>query len=320
MTMSREDILTILAQNIESRGSAFPLAPTRLTEWSRGLGLPRGGKTVLYTGHMYQMMPYLKGLQQRQEKWPILFKGGKIARFVNPFVNLTAIITMGAAPMDDREFYYQVLRNVVNLLRGCAIEFGYLYKEEDYAGTLAYDLGLDRAFERHAARVYRRLKNHGVKELITVDPHTTDILKNVYPQVVEGFDIEVKHYLEILAERWPSKTKTPGGGPVVVHDSCVCARYLNMIQEPRHLLSSIGISTLEPELSGKNTHCCGGPVESLYPEKARDIARNRMDQLKNLGETVVTMCPICHLNLVNATENHEHIIDIANLLIRRKEE
>ena len=43
-------------------------------------------------------------------------------------------------------------------------------------------------------------KKNGVEKIITVDPHTTHTLRTVFPEFVKGFDIEVKSYLEVLAE------------------------------------------------------------------------------------------------------------------------
>ncbi len=78
-------------------------------------------------------------------------------------------------------------------------------------------------------------------------------------------------------------------GEVVVHDPCVFARYENIVDEPRRLLAATGISLKDPEKSGRMTWCCGGPVESLYPEKALANAAKRMEQLRAMGSEVVTM-------------------------------
>ena len=149
-----------------------------------------------------------------------------------------------------------------------------------------------------------------------MDPHTTDMLRNVYPEVIPGYDVEVKSYLEVLREQG-MESKTNLHSDVVIHDSCVYARYLDVVDEPRHLLERAGTTIHEPEYSGKMTFCCGGPAESLFPSKAHEIADKRMEQLVDTGHDVVTMCPICLFNLESAAgENGVAVEDISEYLVK----
>ncbi|HEY3314955.1 MAG TPA: (Fe-S)-binding protein, partial [Bacillota bacterium] len=184
---------------------------------------------------------------------------------------------------------------------------------ELYSGALIYDLGVDEALKSHARKVYGVLKKHGVKNVITVDPHTTNMLRSVYPTVIEGYDLEVKSYLEVLAERGTKPARTLAG-EVVVHDSCVFARYENVVDQPRALLSRAGLTVREPEDAGKFTWCCGGPAESLYPKKALANAQKRVEQLKKVAQDGVTMCPICYVNLQKAAGEAMHFQDISHYL------
>jgi Fe-S oxidoreductase len=103
---------------------------------------------------------------------------------------------------------------------------------------------------------------------------------------------------------------------VVIHDSCVYARYEGMIEQPRDLLRNAGVTASEPELAGRSTYCCGGPIESLFPSKAHQIAANRIGQLKANGEDIVTMCPICQVNLRKAAGESCRVSDISNTLAK----
>ena len=51
-----------------------------------------------------------------------------------------------------------------------------------YSGILLYDLGDQRGFVRHARWLADRLQKAGVTKLITVDPHTTYALKELFPK------------------------------------------------------------------------------------------------------------------------------------------
>ncbi len=101
---------------------------------------------------------------------------------------------------------------------------------------------------------------------------------------------------------------------LVIHDSCIYARYEGIIDEPRLLLQNAGVKIHEPELSGRLTHCCGGPLESLFPAKAHEIGMKRAAQLAECGNQVVTMCPICMANIKRASDSSLEIKDLAEHL------
>lgn len=307
-------ILGILSDNLRKRGSVLPLSKRAATGWARGLDLPRGGETILYTGHMYQMVPALDVMSAQmaalENSFMTRFMG--IGRLLNKFVNLSFFMSLTASS-EKMRYSNQVLRDIAGLLRDAGVEFGYLYEKELYAGALVHDQGMDEVFGNHARRVAAGLKKQGVRRLITVDPHTTNMLRQVYPRYVKDFDIEVQSYLEVLAQAHP-EAKEPVNGEVVVHDSCVYARYEKMLDQPRELLRAAGLAVRDPELSGKSTHCCGGPLESLFPGEAHRISGLRVDQLEAEGKSVVTMCPICRVNLSKAAGDRLVISDIANTL------
>ncbi len=314
MSLPIAPILGIFADNVRKRGSVLPLSNRVATGWAGGLDLPRGGETVLYTGHMYQMVPAIDAMSSQlallENSFLTRFFG--IGRFMNKFINLSFFMGLTASS-EKMQHSNQVLRDIVVLLRGAGVEFGYLYEEELYAGALLYDDGLDEAFGEHARRVTEHLKKLGVKRLITVDPHTTKMFRQAYPHFVKDFDIEVQSYLEVLGEAH-LEAKEPVNGEVVIHDSCVYARYEDVCEQPRELLRAAGLSVREPELSGKSTHCCGGPLESLFPAEAHRICKKRVDQLEAEGKNVVTMCPFCWVNLTKAAGDRLVINDIASTL------
>ena len=299
MPLPTRDVVGILADNLRIRGSVLPIPARQATRWARELDLPRGGETVLYTGLMYQLIPYI----ERLVKLELLLGDTPLARFtglgrrINRFVNGVAFVARPSAR--ERAEYEQVPGNVARLLQHAGVEFGYLYEDDLYAGTLAYDLGADEAVAAHARRVVNMLHRHGVREVITIDPHTTNMLRTVYPKLVEDYDLRVRNYLEVLAERgmdFPAQV----GQKVVIHDPCVYARYENIVEPPRQLLRAAGVEIAEPENGGPLTWCCGGPAEALYPARAAAVAAGRVAQLRELAPDCVTMCPICLVNLRKA--------------------
>jgi len=313
MPVPIDSTLGILGDNLRQRRSALPLGRRRATAWARGLNLPHGGPTVLYTGQMWQMVPAINAMSRQLGKYEgrdsaRLFR---IARRMNRWVNLTPFLARSNRP--ERQAYDGRLQNIARLLRAAGIEFGYLYEKDLYTGALAHDEGLDRVFIDHARYVFETLKGAGVQRVITVDPHTTNMLRSVYPKVVPGFDLEVQSYLEVLAERKLAPLANLGD-TVTLHDSCVYARYEGVIEPPRELLAAGGVTLAQPELSGKLTFCCGGPLETLFPGKSSEIARKRVDQLSACSSKIVTACPLCLANLSRVAPKGVEVRDISEYL------
>lgn len=308
----------ILADNLRMRGSVLPVPPAAATRWAHGLGLPHGGETVLYTGALYQLIPYIAAMGRAQERLadsPLAQLAG-LGRAANRVVNISAFMARPGARARDE--YNRSLRNVAGLLRAAGVEFGYLGAEELYSGALIHDLGADGVFEAHAHRVHEMLRAHGVRRLITVDPHTTHMLRQVYPEVLEGYGLVVESYLEVLAGAGlqPQRPDGVSDETLAIHDSCYYARGMNMTDEPRHLLERAGTEVREPEFAGKFTWCCGGPVESIYPKKAHEGGRKRAEQLAAVAGRAVTMCPICLVNLRRAAPAGLRVDDISDYLAK----
>lgn len=308
-------VIGILADNLRLRGSVLPISEGNATRWTRGLGLPRGGDTVLYTGMMYQLIPYIEALV-KAEKFlghSPLARLAPLGRRINRLVNLSAF--MGRPSTELKAIHNQVPVDVAGLLKEAGVEFGCLYEDDLYTGALAHDLGADEVVAEHARRVHAVFKKHGVKTIITIDPHTTNMLRSVYPRLLPDYDIEVKTYLEVLAERGLAPRQALSG-EVVVHDSCVFARHEDLIDDPHRLLEATGVTMKEPEYSGRFTWCCGGPVESLYPEKAAANAAKRVEQLQAIAPEVATMCPMCLINLKGAAPAGVSFNDLSHYLKR----
>jgi len=315
MPLPTEHVLGILVDNLMKRKSVLKLSPHTTTRWAQGLNIPRGGETVLYTGHMYQLIPAISALAAKmaffENSWITNFFG--LGRFINKFVNLAWF--MARTDAKETKQYNDILRNIAQLLQAAEVDFGYLYEDEMYSGALVHDEGVDDAFKQHAQRVFEVFKRNGVKSVITVDPHTTNMLRSVYPEYVEGYDLKVKSYLEVLIDSNVEAPRTLDLD-MTIHDSCVYARYEDIVNEPRRLLSQAGATIIEPENAGKLTHCCGGPIESFFPGKAQAIANKRIEQLAAAGGNIVAMCPICLVNLKHAAKDKNiDVKDISEYLV-----
>ncbi len=147
------DVAGILADNLRLRGSVLPIPAHRANRWARGLGLPRGGQTVLYTGMMYQLIPYIERLftlSSRLGDSPLARLSG-LGRRASRVVSVLGLAAR--PPARERAEYDRILADIARLLRSAGVEFGYLYSGNLYAGALAWDLGADEAVVAHARRV-----------------------------------------------------------------------------------------------------------------------------------------------------------------------
>ena len=299
MPLPTGDTIGLLADNLRLRNSVLPISARSATRWARGLNLPRGGETVLYTGLTYQLVPYIAAMSKSQEKiedsWLAQFVS--VGRLVNKVVNVSAFMALPSKTMQEE--FDRVLVNIARLLKQAGVDFGCLYEDDLYSGALAYDLGADQVVQDHAVKIYQIFKKYGVKNVITLDPHTTHMLRGVFPSMLKGYEVNVKSYLEVLVEKNIAPLKGLGV-EAVLHDSCVYARYENVLSEQRTLLAGAGVTVREPKDAGKYTLCCGGPAESLFPKRAAAGAKMRAQQLRQAGDKAITMCPICYVNLMKA--------------------
>jgi Fe-S oxidoreductase len=297
------EVLSTLKDNIQRTGDPLGMKTVYWTGWAKGLNLPRSGHTILLTARMYQMLPYIMQVTS-------------LVASAKPFISrsgLGAIVNMGNRFVGDKVIRFRalgsgkvrakgthILKGIVSALSAVAAMPAYLYEEEPYSGVLLYDLGLDEYIEEHLIEVYQLLKSHNVHKVICVDPHTTFMLREVYPRYIEDFDIEVNHYLEILSaenETLKKSVRKPLDMNLVIHDSCYLTRELGVIEQVRGVLGSLGVSVAEPENTRLDTACCGGPIEYAYQDLTERVSRIRIQELSAISENVVVVCPICLMNL-----------------------
>ena len=242
--------LSTLKYNLEKTGDPLGFKGVYWTGWTRGLDLPREGKTLLLTARMYQMLPYVVETTELIKKSKPLLASQSVARLLvlgnrlagEPLIRLKARRSRTLKKRGEH-----VLGGIVKALSRAGIRPAYLYEEEPYSGVLLYELGLEDDVAPHIARVYERLKKRGVEQIITVDPHTTFMLKDIFPKYIKPYALKIKHYLECLDGQLIMESPRRTGIPeaLVLHDPCVMARDLGMTQEARHVLKTLNIEPVD---------------------------------------------------------------------------
>jgi Fe-S oxidoreductase len=302
-----KDIIEILAANVRTTRSPFGIPKPLVNTWWKGMSLPVEGGALLFTGLMYQFMPYIEKTTSYLEK----FEDTPTATYVRfGRYRPKRLAGLGLALIASRNGKREAngtLRDIAGLLITSGVDYHYDPRLDFYSGILLYDLGDQEGFEEHARFVARRLQAAGVRKVITVDPHTTYALKVLYPKYT-GMKFEVSSYIELV-----DLVSNGAGTRVTLHDPCFYGRYLEVSDAPRRTLRRLGIECVEPPQSGPFTHCCGGPAESVSPLLSREVMVRRVEQLQTTGAPIVAMCPIC---LGNLKRSGAAVEDLAAVLAR----
>jgi glycolate oxidase iron-sulfur subunit len=276
-------------------------------DWAKGLEFDGNSGTLLYTGNMYQLMSYNPSLTKLQR-----LMGGRLSNYAARVATLFPSALSLSRFAVDRNLKMEMssfLRNIYTLLKSVGMSFNYLREDEPYPGTLMYDYGYEKEFVEYGSQVNDLFKERGVRTIVTVDPHTYDILKNKYPRMVPHFDFNVTYYLDYLQGADFEREQ----GTLTLHEPCYFSLRDDGYARLGELISKI--ATVEyPARSGKRTMCCGGPDEALFGNISNEISKKRTAQLKAAGEgRIITACPVCYANL------HEgaYVEDVSEFLVNR---
>ncbi len=298
--------LTYIADNIITKQNILGVSKEQGARWAEKLSLPSRAETIFFAGCGYQYSSQLEVLMSLARGIDKSVIGAELpmrfARFQKKLgLDLPGIYSNVLSRGGTAEV--KPLEAVIKVLRKLGIQPGYLAKNEPCCGAALYNAGLHSRFAENARRAYKVLKDSRVKQVIGVVPYCTYALKALFPLFIKDYDLEVKHFLEIVAGKIPHlKLRYPRQVRVTYHDPCQMVRYLNLIEEPRRILRSVdGITLVESEGTCKEwATCCGGGggFETVFPELSQVLAVNRVNELlETKPDIIVTHCPGCVMQL-----------------------
>ncbi|HJX13931.1 MAG TPA: (Fe-S)-binding protein [Dehalococcoidales bacterium] len=319
--------LTYLADNIISRQNILGVTREQSARWAEGLGLPKGVETVFFAGCGYQYSAQLEVLMSLARGIDKSVIGAELpmrfARFQKKLgLNLPEIYSRVLARGGGSEA--KPLAAAVRVLRRLGIEPGYLAEDEPCCGAPLYHAGLQTRFAENARRAYGTLKSFGVKRVIGIVPYCTNALYHLFPRYVADYDLEVKHFLEVVAGKIGSlQLRFPRKVRVTYHDPCQLVRFLKIVDEPRRILRAIeNIELVEPDWTRAEwATCCGGGggFEAVFPELSQVLGSNRAAELLETGaDIIVTHCPGCVMQLKEGVRELKgegvEVLDLAQVL------
>ncbi len=310
------DIIDLIAANVRKTRNPFGIPNSQINTWWREAPgfTRRPGDALLFTGLMYQAIPYIEATTRYLERlegsrWADYLRFARLSRYIPSFLvgRGFALLTSKA----EKKQFNGILHSICRFLTKSGVDFFYHPDMDFYSGILLYDLGDQEGFVEHARFVARTLKLHGVEKIITVDPHTTYALKELYPKYT-GVSFEVQPYFTLLRPERGQRRQRPAAGG---HPRPLFLRPLpeSSRRGPAGCSPVWACTYVEVRNCGEFTSCCGGPAESVSPALNREILDRRVAELKASGAPVVTFCPICLANLLKAGLPVE---DLASLLDR----
>ncbi len=178
-------------------------------------------------------------------------------------------------------------------------------------GAPAWAAGFTEVYNKISEKLQTVLED---KNVVTSCPQCYYFLKKIR-------HIQVQHvtqtYTEILDKRKLRPLK-PIKGTYTYFDPCYLARFSNIVDEPRAVMSHLQkFKLVEMESNRKNAKCCGnglGLGQTSYPELSSKVARNRVGEALDIkAETVVTSCPHCYLTLGKVGRERKTPVEIRDI-------
>ncbi len=150
---------------------------------------------------------------------------------------------------------------LARLLRHAGVNVGILYEAEKTAGNDIRRSGEEGLFQRVATANIEAIGKCSFSRILTSDPHSFNTLRNEYPALGATWKAaDVVHHSVFLLELLKLgklTVKAPLAQRVTYHDACTLGRYNGIFEEPRELLTRLGLEIVEMPRNRDNSFCCG---------------------------------------------------------------
>ena len=172
----------------------------------------------------------------------------------------------------------------------------YAFQDAICCGAYLRELGYLREFGEHRKELMEVIKRY--EGIISNCPHCTKIF-------IEEYGVKAIHFSQFLAGKVDELRELKAKAEITAsyHDPCILARDLSVIEQPREILSAMGVNLVELGYNKRKTYCCGfgGMYGYIDPLMASKMAEERKKQFET---NIFTFCPICKrvLNAKDVTE------------------
>ena len=166
-----------------------------------------------------------------------------------------------------------------------------------------------------------KIKNAGASKIITSCAGCYKTIKKDWLKFEDELGIEVFHTVELIKDLIDTeklKFKSEYNKKITYHDPCHLGRHMKFYEIPREVIKRIpGIDLVEMKRNRENAWCCGagGGVKIGYPEWAIETSRERLEEAKSTGASIITsICPFCRTNLTDANRQYNMELEVLDLL------
>ena len=219
----------------------------------------------------------------------------------------------------------KIAATVGSLLVKAGVSLGILGEKETCDGNEVRTLGEAGLFQLLAEQNIESFKKHGIKKIITLDPHSFNAFKNDYPGL--GGEFEVYHYTQVLAQliRSGKIELKESKAKVTYHDPCYLGRHNGEYKAPREILKAIpGLELIEMDRNRENAFCCGGGGGNFFTdilgggEDSPNRIRTR-EALDTGAGIIAVACPQCAKMLEDGIKAEElddklEVMDVAEVV------
>jgi heterodisulfide reductase subunit D len=192
--------------------------------------------------------------------------------------------------------------NYKTILSLAGVDF-IMFKDLEFCcGNPVRNAGFDDDAKLLAQKNQALFKERGITKLITSCPSCYHVFKEIYPQILEKWDVEIEFVTQTIQNAVKKGKLKPNKflGTMTFHDPCHLGRYSGIYEQPRGLIELSGAKLTEMVFTKNYSLCCGAGsgVKTNQPELACAVAKERLQMAKNAkAENLCTVCPMCYLHL-----------------------
>lgn len=301
---------------IEDGQDPYFIPEDEIYSWSKDI-LPEKGEWYILTAHYEMQVAHGPVFTKIVSKY---YSEGKLRK-----ENLNKLVEdlrseYETVSRDRKDLFYKPLRAIAKVL----LQLGYdvAHGPDPYLGLQYFMEGIYDKFAASLKNAYKILKENDVEKIVTTSPGITTVLNKVVKKHVPEWDIEFKHYHELIDEKLSKLPKKQSDMKVTVHD-CHHWGIINKDKDIpgklRRMLDASGIAWTEPYIySREKVQCCGAPCGLFHSLTTAKAADNRLEQLlepayKENAKIIVMSCPSC-FNALYAALQRSHAKDEVKMI------
>lgn len=196
---------------------------------------------------------------------------------------------------------YENYKKIFNIL---GIDFVLMNDVNYCCGLPAFNGGYKKEAKELAKKMQEYCEKQNILKIITNCPSCYHTFKSLYPTLIRDWDVEIEHVSTVILRALKKKKydRKISKEYVTYHDPCHLGRYEGIYEQPREIIEMLGGEIIEMHHNRNNSLCCGGGggVRANYESLAKDIAKRRTQEVDDKCAKIITTCPLCHSQLLEA--------------------